>query len=187
MTLEDLAFPPPFEGPIRGFRGISDVTLPATRAPVYAQNILGLDLGTNTGWAIRRRDGSQACGTVKFPNRKRAHPGRRWVEFRDWLTDLLHVEYVHVIAYENVHRHLGCEAAHVYGAFKAMVEMAADVRNIELLPVGVGVVKKAFTGDGRAAKAAMLAEARRRGFSPDSDNSADALAVLAWAVMQEVA
>jgi len=183
MTLEDLAFPPPFEGPIRGLRGLS----PAARAPVYAQNILGLDLGTNTGWAIRRRDGSQACGTVKFPNRKRAHPGRRWVDFRTWLTDLLHAEYVHVIAYEDVRRHLGCAAAHAYGAFEALVQMSAEVRNIELLPVGVGVVKKAFTGDGRADKAAMVNEARRRGFKPDSDNAADALAVLAWATMQEAA
>jgi len=188
MMREDLAFPPPFEGPIRGLRGISGVTLPAPPArPVHAQNILGLDLGTNTGWAIRQRDGMIRHGTVKHNNRKRDHVGQRWLNFRAWLFGVLSAEQIHLLAYEDVRRHEGITAAHAYGAFKAMVEMCAASCNIELLPVGVGVIKKAWTGRGNATKQEMIKEAQRRWFDPRNDNEADALAILHWAAAQDEA
>jgi len=147
----------------------------------YAQNILGLDLGTHTGWAIRRRGGAILYGTAKFPNPKKAHPGQRWQAYRVWLSGLLDKYQIHVVAYEDVRRHLGTDAAHAYGAFEALLQMTAASYNVELLPVGVGVIKKAFTGNGRADKQDMLRQARLAGFSPDTDNAADALAVLHWA------
>jgi len=151
----------------------------------HAHNILALDLGTNTGYAVQRRDGSQRYGTVKYTKRKMEHPGHRWAEFRTWLSVLLETEQIHLVVYEDVRRHEGTMAAHVYGAFEALMQMGAVTRNIPVVPVGVGVVKKAWTGFGNASKAAMIDEARRRGFDPDTDNAADALAILHWAVVQE--
>ena len=49
----------------------------------------------------------------------------------------------------------------------------------------MGTIKKHATGKGNAGKAAMIAAARARGFAPQDDNEADALALLAWAVAQE--
>ena len=179
MTLEDLAhaqitharvFPPKAE---------------AEREAVHARNLLALDLGTATGWALRRRDGSMAHGTEKFPDRKRAHPGQRWADFRAWLSRVLAAEQVHALAYEDVKRHLGTDAAHAYGGFLAMAQSVCAQHNVELLPVGVGTIKKAWTGHGNADKTAMIAEAKRRGFRPTSDNDADALAILSWAAMRE--
>jgi len=46
-------------------------------------------------------------------------------------------------------------------------------------------IKKHATGKGNAGKAAMIAAARARGFDPQDDNEADALALLAWATAQE--
>src|SRR3546814_10184520 len=60
--------------------------------------------------------------------------------------------------------------------------MVADRCRIQVLPVSVSTVKKAWTGWGDTSKDGMIAEARRRGFRPDSDNAADALAILNWAL-----
>jgi len=151
----------------------------------HAHNILALDLGTNTGWAVRDRDGNIFHGTEKFSLRKKDHPGKRWEDFREWLFLSLNAHQIHVIAYEDVRRHEGTRAAHVYGAFEALTQMAAKIRGMRLLPVGVGVIKKHWTGKGNANKREMIVEARRRGFTPDTDNAADALAILHWAQEQE--
>lgn len=152
------------------------------------RNILALDLGTKTGWAVATRDGLQFCGTESFTPRARWTPGQRWLRFRAWLVDLLHKHDIHALAYERVvFGHSSAASSDVYGAFKCLVELTVEGRNIELLTVAVPTVKKHWTGSGRADKAAMVAEAKRRGFRPDSDNAADALAVLDWAIAQEAA
>jgi len=152
---------------------------------IHAYNILALDLGTNTGWAVRSRDGVITHGTCRFLHAKLKHPGMRWSMFRGWLVMMVAHHHIHRIAYEEVRRHEGTTAAHVYGAFEALTQLTAAVQNIPLLPAGVGVIKKHWTGKGNANKDAMIAEAHRRGFTPDTDNAADALAILDWAATQE--
>ena len=48
--------------------------------------------------------------------------------------------------------------------------------------VPVGTIKRHATGKGNAPKAAMIAAAHGRGFSPADDNEADAIAILFWAL-----
>lgn len=151
----------------------------------HPQNILALDLGTKTGYALRRRDGTIIHGTEIFTPRKSWSPGQKWQRYRTWLSALIVREQVHVIVYEEVRRHAGTLAAHAYGGFLAMLEMTADQHNVELRCEGVGGIKKAWTGKGNADKDAMIAEARRRGFRVADDNNADALAILFLAVMRE--
>lgn len=167
---------------------------PFARAPIEAAaavaggvnvGILALDLGTKLGWAVRARDGAIWHGTEVFTPRKSWSPGQRWLRARSFLTDLIVRHQVNSIAYEDVKRHVGTDAAHAYGAFLCLVQMVADSHRASLLPVGVGTIKKHWTGDGRADKDAMTAQARARGFRPETDNDADALAVLDWAVAQE--
>lgn len=148
-------------------------------------NILALDLGTKLGWAVRARDGAVWHGTEAFTPRKSWTPGQRWLRARSFLTDLIVRHQATVIAYEDVKRHVGTDAAHAYGAFLCIVQMVADSHRATLQPVGVGTIKKHWTGKGNADKDAMLAQARARGFRPETDNDADALAILHWAVDQE--
>lgn len=148
-------------------------------------NILALDLGTKLGWAVQARGGRIAHGTEVFTPRASWSPGQRWLRARSFLTDLIVRNQVHAIAYEDVKRHAGTDAAHAYGAFLCLVQMAADSHRATLMPVGVGTIKKHWTGKGNADKNAMKAQARVRGFHPETDNDADALAILHWAVAQE--
>lgn len=147
--------------------------------------ILALDLGTKTGYAVRRRDAKLLHGTEDFTPRASWAPGQKWQRFRSWLSTMITENNVTQIAFEDVKRHAGTDAAHAYGAFLCLVQMAADSHRTALLPVGVGTIKKHWTGKGNADKDAMKAEARRRGFKPVDDNDSDALAVLSWAVDQE--
>ncbi|MGK0556148.1 hypothetical protein [Bordetella bronchiseptica] len=154
-------------------------------APALNVNILALDLGTKLGWAVRGRDGRVSHGTEVFTPRASWSPGQRWLRARSFLVEVITQRQVHAIAYEDVKRHTGTDAAHAYGAFLCIVEMLSDSHRLRLLPVGVGTIKKHWTGKGNADKAAMLAQAKARGFRPETDNDADALAILSWAVAEE--
>jgi Holliday junction resolvasome RuvABC endonuclease subunit len=194
MTLEDLAFAaiarstPHIDDPVELVDKQPDFDrfgCTEVDAPSVNVCILALDLGTKTGYACRRRDGRVIHGTESFAPRKSWSPGQRAIRFRSWLVEVLNTNQVNKIAYEAVHRHIGTDAAHMYGLFEGLVWMAADSRCIPVDSVGVGSIKKTWTGWGDAAKEGMIAEARRRGYRPDTDNAADALAILDWALMQE--
>ncbi len=153
-------------------------------------NILALDLGTKTGYALRRRDGRIAHGTQDFTPRKSWSEGQKWARYRAWLIETIREGQVHQVVYELVIRHEVkgrplWDAAHAYGAFQAITHMVCDSFNVDAIGVNLATVKKSFTGSGRAKKADMVAEANARGFRPETDNDADALAILHWAVEQE--
>ncbi|MFT0547850.1 hypothetical protein ACMHYO_16165 [Allopusillimonas ginsengisoli] len=186
MTLESLIFESVASSELVQLqRPVVEIGQPTSPTGKINICMLALDLGTKAGYAIRRRDGTIIHGTQAFTPRASWSPGQRWQRYRSWLVELIVANQVHAIAYEDVKRHVGTDAAHVYGAFRAILEMVADAHNLQLHAVGVGTIKKSWTGWGDASKQAMLAEARRRGFRPDSDNAADALAILDWAVSME--
>lgn len=165
----------------------------AVAAPVSigAINILALDLGTQLGWARRDVNGVIRSGSVSFHPRARDAAGQRWLRFSAHLSALKReVGELHAIYYEEVMAHGTREnpnviAAHVYGGFLAQLEIFCDVNRIRLVPVSVSTIKKSFTGNGRAKKEDMFAEARRRGFRPADDNEADSLAILHFAIDKE--
>lgn len=148
-------------------------------------NILAIDLGTTTGWALRSRggiqSGSRAC-TVKGAE----GPGQRWLKFRALLNELdTMAGEINVVYFEDVKDHAGTLAAHIYGGFLAHLETWCELRRARLVGVGVGTVKKNWTGNGAARKDIMIAEAKERGFNPVDDNEADALAIMALALKRE--
>lgn len=183
LPMENLLFEAPVPADPRARTHVS-ASIPEAK-PEINVTILALDLGTKCGYAIRNRDGKIVHGTEAFTPRKSWTPGQRWQRFRGWLSETIVKNQVNAIVYEDVRRHIGTDAAHAYGAFLALMELAADSHRLTLAPVGVGVIKKHWTGRGNAKKDEMLAEAKRRGFRPETDNDADALAILDWAIKQE--
>ena len=151
------------------------------------RSILALDLGTKLGWATVDRNGVVRSGSVSCQPRARETAGQRWTRFRSHLSELaLHVGEFDVVYFEDVKRHgPGVIAAHVYGGFLAHLEHWCAARNAEPIGLGVGEVKKAWTGFGNAAKADMIAAAEAKGFLVVDDNHADALAILSLAIARE--
>ena len=120
-------------------------------------------------------------GTEKFQYGRMERPSYRWLKFRAFLAKQRTADQIHAVYYEDVKQHAGTLAAHVYGGFLAMLEMWYAANNLPLWPVGVGQVKKHWTGKGNADKLAMVETARSKGFHPKDNNQADALAILSLA------
>ena len=148
--------------------------------------ILALDLGTQTGWAMIGHDDLVESGTVSFALRNGEGPGMRYARFRRWLIDLKSAHgQIDKVYYEDVRRHIGTQAAHVYGGFLAVLMMWAEHHQIAYHGVGVGVIKKHATGQGNAKKPAMIEAMKARGYSVIDDNAADALALLDYVISKQ--
>jgi hypothetical protein len=145
--------------------------------------ILALDLGTTTGWAMRLADGSVVSGTMEFKPGRYEGGGMRFLRFRSWLD---HLEFaakkIDLLHFEEVRRHAGTDAAHIYGGFLAHLTAWCELKHIPYQGVPVGTIKRHATGKGNAGKEAVIAAMRSKGFSPEDDNEADALAILTWAI-----
>ena len=147
------------------------------------QAILALDLGTTTGWALRGSDGIITTGTISFRPGRFDGGGMRYLRFTKWLAEMERLAgKIAAIWFEEVRRHAGTDAAHVYGGFMATLTAWAELRGVPYEGVPVGTIKRHATGKGNAPKEAMIAAARARGFSPADDNEADAIAILFWAI-----
>ncbi|SHE63597.1 hypothetical protein SAMN05444279_105119 [Ruegeria intermedia] len=145
--------------------------------------ILALDLGTTTGWAIRGFDGLITSGTASFKPGRYDGGGMRYLRFTNWLTELdRRSGPIATIWFEEVRRHAGTDAAHVYGGLLASLTSWGELRGIPYAGVPVGTIKRHATGKGNANKDAMIAAAQARGFNPADDNEADAIAILHWAI-----
>ena len=157
-----------------------------THLPTANLNVLALDLGTTTGWAVAPRNAPMRSGSFRLDPAKLGGNGRRWIAFREWLTATAReVGGVQAVYVEDVRRHVSNLSARVYCGYLAMLEAWCAANNVRMELVGVGTIKKAFTGKGNADKDAMVIEARRRGMNPGCDNEADAMAILAYGVAQE--
>lgn len=140
---------------------------------------LALDLGTSTGFALLHPTGVCISGTWDFSVNKRIESvGMRFIRFREQLDIMRRDSGVKMIYFEEVRRHLGTTAAHVYGGFLAVLQAWCVDNAVSYQSVPVGEIKKSWTGKGNAKKDEMIAEARRRGYDPCDDNEADAIAIL---------
>jgi len=145
--------------------------------------LLAIDLGTTTGWALKSPDGLITSGTVSFRPSRYDGGGMRYLRFQNWLAEMDRLSGpIATIWYEEVRRHAGTDAAHVYGGLMATLTSWAEMRGVPYQGVPVGTIKKSFTGKGNAPKQAMIDAARERGFHPKDDNEADAIAILLWAI-----
>ena len=154
-----------------------------TQSNEHPRCILALDLGTTTGWALRSHDGLIISGSASFRPGRYDGGGMRYLRFTNWLTELDRLSGpIAAIWFEEVRRHAGTDAAHVYGGLMASLTSWGELRGIPYEGVPVGTIKRHATGKGNAPKQAMIDAARAKGFSPADDNEADAIAILLWAL-----
>lgn len=138
--------------------------------------ILALDLGTNTGWACGK-PGLVTSGTLSLRGGRYEGGGMRYLRFNNWLKEIL-ASGVQRVVFEEVRRHAGTDAAHVYGGLLGQLTATCESLGLPYAGVPVGTIKKYATGRGNADKAAMIEAARSWGYEPTDDNEADALALL---------
>jgi len=149
------------------------------------KNILCLDLGKTMGWAVCK-SGSIFSGIEKLHGNRFSGGGMPFLKFRQWLDSLkCNGETFHAIYFEEVRRHLGVDAAHVYGGFLATLTAWCEDQEVPYQGVSVATIKKHATGKGNAKKPEIIDAMQKKGFNPQDDNEADALALLHWALDHE--
>jgi Holliday junction resolvasome RuvABC endonuclease subunit len=155
---------------------------------IMNNTILTLDLGTTTGWALRPQNGQTAHGFVSFKSQRFEGGGMRYLRFKHWLAEIKTMTgEINAVYFEEVRRHVGVDAAHVYGGLMATLTTWCEHHRIPYQGVPVGTIKKHATGKGNAGKAEVIAAMRALGHPVTDDNEADALAILHWAIdTQEV-
>ena len=159
-------------------------TPPATTPVTIVRGaMLALDLGTSTGWALQAGDEFITSGTVSLKHTRFDGGGMRFLRFRRWLEQLdLDAGPIEAIHFEEVRRHVGTDAAHVYGGLLAVLSAWCEEHLVAYQGVPVGTIKQFITGKGNADKAAVIAAVQAKGFAPADDNEADAIAILLWAI-----
>ena len=142
--------------------------------------ILCLDLGNKTGWAINQAE-IIVSGTIELSNGRMSRfegGGMRFLRFTQFLDEIFTKTRFSEIRYEEVRRHLGTDAAHLYGGYLAHLSAWCEQKNIPYSGVPVGSIKKFVTGKGNASKALVMDAIKAKGHQPRDDNEADAIALL---------
>ncbi|WP_211110564.1 hypothetical protein [Acuticoccus mangrovi] len=99
--------------------------------PLHTSCILALDLGTTTGWAIRGHDGLITSGSASFRPGRFDGGGMRFLRFTNWLTEIERLSGpIAAIWFEEVRRHTGADAAHVFGGLMATFTAWAEMRGV---------------------------------------------------------
>lgn len=139
--------------------------------------VLALDLGSLCGWCVDPALGMHGVWNLK-PTRFDGG-GMRYVRFRARLDELAKTGVTQVV-YEEVRKHKGTDAAHIYGGLLATLQTWCEDSAIPYTGVGVGMIKKHWTGKGNADKGLMIAHSLQRGFKTTDDNEVDAIAIWHW-------
>lgn len=148
--------------------------------------ILALDLGTTMGWAIRQSDGMIASGNESFRPGRYEGGGIRYLRFKRWLSEINHSSGgIDAIYFEEVRKHLGVDAAHVYGGFLGHLTAWCEHHNIPYQGVPVGTIKKFACNHGAASKQDMIESARNNGFNVETHDEADAIHILRYVLSME--
>ena len=138
-------------------------------------NILALDLGTKTGWALCV-DGQMESGVQVFDVKRGESPGMRYRHFRQWLSGLMwektgrviHIGFAEevrsvfdVVVYEQTHQRGGAATEVAAGFATRVQEACAEPINgkPDHAAVHSATLKKSATGNGRAGKLQMIERA----------------------------
>lgn len=147
-----------------------------------AGGIFAIDLGSCTGWAYAMPGGDPVYGHVRLPVDR--GDGAFFHRFRRWLLDQITVLSPRLIVREAPLITASATSmqtvVRLFGLDAHTAEIA-HVREVRCERANNATVKKFVTDNGRAKKPEMIDAIRARGWTPENDNVADALAVLLWA------
>jgi len=149
-------------------------------------NVLGIDLGTNVGWAVCRDGKIVASGVAAFHGVADKGYGAMFAAFRRFLAGVRrdHGPFA-AIAYE-LPFHRGAITSRITGGMAAHIMERAYAWRCRALPVQTMTLKKAATGSGKAGKPEMIEAAWKikcRSGHPlevPGEHEADAIHVARW-------
>jgi len=145
-----------------------------SQPPDQRKRILGIDPGTRCGWAVWHGE-VIAAGTWDLSSRRFEGGGMRFLRFEQRFSEAL--AGVDLVAFEEVRKHMGVDAAHVYGGIVAVLTKVCEAAGKPYHAIPVGTIKKFATGKGNVGKEPMIAAANKKWgltLGDKDDNEADA-------------
>jgi Holliday junction resolvasome RuvABC endonuclease subunit len=138
--------------------------------------IIGIDPGTKCGWALLDNNKRIASGVWNLKGGRHEGGGMRYLRARRYFETLLDMGHVDAVAYEEIRRHRGVDAAHIYGGIVGQITAICEDRKIPFKAIPVGTAKTTATGKGNASKDLMVSSANTKwNIEVEDDNEADAL------------
>jgi hypothetical protein len=151
-----------------------------TKLSVKPLSLLGLDLGTNLGYARLDVDQKGACymhGTWNLTPTRFDSPGLRFSRFALLLRDQFALG-IDKVFYEKVLRHLGTTAAHIYGGFLTTLHIECEAAGVQYEGLSVQEIKTFATGKGNAGKPLMGKAVKAWGFETKGEDEDDAICIV---------
>lgn len=143
--------------------------------------VLAIDPGSNKcGIAYGHDRDDLTYYTKTFPKKKDSNASR-FVEFKDWLNDLITEVQPDIIAYEGANPGLKGVARYIITNLDGLIAISACIHEVNCVKFSPSEIKKFITGRGNAPKADVIDSIERLGFHPEDDNDADALAIFCLA------
>lgn len=135
--------------------------------------VVGIDIGTHCGYAALDGKDRVWSGTWELWNsyRDKRDDTPSWVRWSrlmnalENLLDDLRRKFPSrdiVVVVEDVRRHQGTRAAHVYGGLRSLIELKVGRRKLAFADIGVSEWKKLVTGKGNASKEGYVDAANER-------------------------
>ena len=147
--------------------------------------IIGIDPGTHCGyaWSDDGKIHHELSGVWDLTPKRFEGGGMRFLRMSNQFETLIVGGPDEcAVFFEEVRRHRGVSAAHIYGGIVAVITRICEQYMIPYEGIPVGTIKKFATGKGNASKEQMIDAANDK-FSPHDrlitdDNQADALWIL---------
>tara|TARA_Y100000310_G_C20587056_1_gene765991 strand:+ start:679 stop:1137 length:459 start_codon:yes stop_codon:yes gene_type:complete len=137
---------------------------------------IGIDPGTSCGWAVLDEDGKRlASGIWDLKSRRHEGGGMRYVRAQRYVDELLRSFVGAQLGYEEIRRHAGTSAAHVYGGIIAQLTAVCETSGVPYRGIPVATIKRCATGRGNSSKGDMERAAYRRWEHDCDHDEADAL------------
>jgi len=141
-------------------------------------NLLALDFGTSMGYAMVS-NGNILSGVLDLKSRRYEGGGMRYLKFQRWLDELHAAAPLEEVVFEEVRRHIGTDAAHVYGGLLGVMSSWCEKHKVPYEGIPVATIKKFVTGRGNADKEEMMQAVKKRWkITPATSDEADAYGLL---------
>ena len=146
--------------------------------------ILAIDPGTRCGWALFGDDDSISSGEWSLQPRNGEPDGQRPLSLMQHIAAINKEGTLELVVFEQVMRHAGTTAAHVYGELIGAIKIYCVANRIKYRGEHVSKIKSRATGKGRASKDEMINAALEQWTHKEqfTDNEADALWILQTAI-----
>lgn len=145
------------------------------------------DLGTQLGWCIGRGGKVTISGTRSLITERLSGAGMRYVLFQNMLDEMQELYGpIGVVYFEEVRKHKGTTAAHIYGGLISTLMKWCEDNEIPYMSVPVQTIKKHISGKGNASKDEVIDNVKSLGHKPRDDNEADAIALYYTVINQSV-